>query len=85
MDDTKAFPRSAFTTGKDKHVSYSRAGFTNTKQNGMNLRDYFAARALQLMDWKFYVGEDETKKHLKSNAKKSYQIADAMMEARKNG
>ena len=47
---------------------------------GMDLRDYFAARALQGYMSKFggYVLQD--KKHY---AIKFYEIADAMMEARK--
>lgn len=42
---------------------------------GMDLRDYFAAKAMQL-----YVGEGNTDKE--SVARWSYEIADAMMKAR---
>lgn len=48
----------------------------NTNKNlNMDLRDYFAAKALQL-----YVGEGNTDKE--SVARWSYEIADAMMKAR---
>lgn len=43
--------------------------------DGMDLRDYFAAKAMQL-----YVGEGNTDKE--SVARWSYEIADAMMKAR---
>lgn len=46
-------------------------------QDGMDLRDYFAAKAMQL-----YVGEGNTDKE--SVARWSYEIADAMMKARQN-
>ena len=45
------------------------------KNEGMDLRDYFAAKAMQL-----YVGEGNTDKE--SVARWSYEIADAMMKAR---
>jgi hypothetical protein len=44
-------------------------------EDGMELRDYFAAKAMQL-----YVGEGNTDKE--SVARWSYEIADAMMKAR---
>lgn len=56
----KAFPVSTILTGGNE---------------GMDLRDYFAAKAMQL-----YVGEGNTDKE--SVARWSYEIADAMMKAR---
>jgi hypothetical protein len=49
------------------------------KQNsGMDLRDYFAALAMQSI-----IIYDEGDFHLPSIAKESYRMANAMMEARK--
>ena len=45
-------------------------------EKGMDLRDYFAAKAMQKMIWE--KGQDL------ENAKDCYVIADAMMKARKN-
>ena len=47
----------------------------NEEHHGMDLRDYFAAKAMQL-----YVGNGNTNKEV--IAKVSYEIADAMMEVR---
>jgi hypothetical protein len=46
----------------------------NQEHNGMDLRDYFAAKAMQKITWK--KGEE------KEDAEDCYVIADAMMEAR---
>ena len=46
--------------------------------NGMSLRDYFAAKAMQSMFEKVVQHED-----FKSCAKRAYWVADAMLEARK--
>jgi len=45
-------------------------------EHGMDLRDYFAAKAMQKMIWE--KGQDL------ENAKDCYVIADAMMKARQN-
>ena len=45
---------------------------------GMELRDFFAAKAMQSI-----IIYDEGDFHLPSIAKESYRMADAMMEARK--
>lgn len=47
-------------------------------QEGMSLRDYFAARAMQEV-------ELDVNYHLDSAARVCYEIADAMIEARKGG
>jgi hypothetical protein len=53
-----------------------QAAFPDEYQNGMTLRDYFAAKAMQA-DLTGYVGTDWTRV-----AVQAYQMADAMMEAR---
>jgi hypothetical protein len=57
----------AFPTSKDNGHSQN--------QDGMNLRDYFAAKAMQAM-----VNEYDD---FNMMSKYAYKIADAMMEARK--
>jgi len=47
-----------------------------TNETGMTLRDYFAAKAMQALTQK---GE----RHLATIAQDAYEMADAMMEARK--
>jgi hypothetical protein len=52
---------------------------------GMDLRDYFAAKVLNGIcagDWKFDLKDGEFT-WVEIASKKSYKIADAMMEARK--
>ena len=56
-------------------------GYTMS-QRGMDLRDYFAAKAMQKREWIYYYGENETKESLKKDADACYAIADAMMKAR---
>ena len=55
---------------------------TDSMAHGMTLRDYFANNAMQKRDWNFYIGRQETEQSLKDDAKRCYQIADAMMKAR---
>ena len=57
-----------------------RGGITDNQCNGMTLRDYFAAKALQgaLTQQNFADGFD-----YKEKANWVYQMADAMLEARK--
>jgi hypothetical protein len=57
--------------------------FPGNRFEGMELRDYFAAKAMQQMGWNFYYGDEETKQSLNKDAEFCYLIADAMMEARK--
>lgn len=57
---------------------------TATVQYGMTLRDYFAAKAMQgIMNSDRYVGTIGTNRYEYNTAKHAYQMADAMMEARK--
>jgi hypothetical protein len=56
-----------------------QAAFPDQYQNGMTLRDYFAAKAMQAMikygPWSDYVDMEQI-------AKLAYKQADAMMKAR---
>ena len=61
----KAFPTGK--TGDKNHDFY-------VSQDGMDLRDYFAAQAMQQITWK--KGEE------KEDAEDCYVIADAMIKAR---
>lgn len=62
-----AFPMSGFDT---RHGQPIQAVY----QHGMTLRDYFAAKAMQALIHKNYFDVA---------AKEAYQMADAMLEARK--
>jgi len=46
-----------------------------TPQNGMTLRDYFAAKAMQALT-------QQGQRHLSTIAKDAYDMADAMLKAR---
>jgi len=63
----KAFPRQPIYYAETKTVD---------KQDGMDLRDYFAAKAMQgLLASSVHAPLDEF-------VKRAYEVADAMMEAR---
>ncbi len=68
---TKAFP----TLADNGHI---------TTQDGMDLRDYFAAKIMQSLVLRF--NDDEGIAHWNAfeEADIAYEIADAMMEARKD-
>lgn len=63
MKDISAFPKTPFIE-------------IGTPQNGMTLRDYFAAKAMQGLL------ASEVNAPLKTFAKQAYAMADAMMEVR---
>ncbi len=48
---------------------------------GMDLRDYFAAKAMQFQEWHYYTRDGKTEMDL-GIAKRCYDMADAMMKAR---
>lgn len=80
FDGGPAFPRPAFTPGLSFHDSAATAGFASTAREGMSLRDYFAAAALQgiLMNYtteKFGATEQTV-------AQYAYRYADAMLDER---
>ena len=55
-----------------------------TPQNGMSLRDYFAARAMQSMIPFLSINDELTIENIRGNnfARDSYAVADAMLKAR---
>jgi hypothetical protein len=67
MKDIPAFPTAQYANGV--HPS----GF----DNGMTLRDYFAAKAMQAL-----ISEPSLKATMDEFAHRAYQIADIMMEER---
>jgi hypothetical protein len=60
--------------------------FPNEEYHGMNLRDYFAAKAMQALigcpHWREEAGEDLDMDVSKYTAISAYEMADAMMRAR---
>ena len=75
----KAFPTDRLGVIKDSRgISINEA-----QQDGMDLRDYFAGKAMQYFatDALFY-GDDTDEEYILT-AKLCYRYADAMMEARK--
>lgn len=70
----------AFPSGE----SYSIGGVLNQRgplNQGMTLRDYFAARAMQ-SEIREYGGIPSKDEHIFQIAKDSYQMADAMLKVR---
>ncbi|EML6314496.1 hypothetical protein [Pseudomonas aeruginosa] len=53
--------------------------------DGMTLRDYFAAKAVQAWISTYGVSHPATNSTCDTVAKQAYQVADAMLEARKEG
>jgi hypothetical protein len=51
--------------------------------NGMDLRDYFAAKAMQALLKRYYAHEIFEQEYTKDVYKASYFVADEMMKARK--
>jgi hypothetical protein len=69
----KAFPSIAFDS----------IGQITSLEDGMNLRDYFAAKAMQSLINEKYWHDPKGGIHQISIAEDCYAMADAMMEARK--
>lgn len=76
-----------------KMKDYGGPAFPSThphgKEDGMTMRDYFAAKALPIM-WdaydKGYCGlNDKDEPNVKTIAAGAYQLADAMLKAREEG
>jgi len=65
----KAFPTPTFTVSDEARIT-SIGG-----EGGMDLRDYFAAKALKTFS-------DDTNELMMENAIKAYKQADAMLKAR---
>jgi hypothetical protein len=70
-DNPPAFPTGIITDGKGMIIGGS---------NGMTLRDYFAAKAMQAFISSPSLKDDADEYAVAANA---YKVADAMMEARK--
>jgi len=76
----------AFPTSHEEPADFN--GHNGSKKividQGMTLRDYFAAKAMQgIMNSDRYVGIIGTNRYEYNTAKHAYQMADAMLEARK--
>lgn len=78
MNNPLAFPRAQFNP---QGVGYEDAGIGNEAQDGMTLRDYFAAKALQGL---FALGAVDPLVEGSSEqaSKMAYITADAMLKAR---
>ena len=75
----KAFP------SEQKCINPLTNDLMTIKHTGMDLRDYFAAKIAPQMNWEGTYAKDwEKLSSDKLRAKRIYEIADAMMEARKN-
>lgn len=72
MNNTPAFPTGIITDGKGMIIGGS---------NGMTLRDYFAAKALQ--NFRDQIGSQSDQEWFDLMAEGAYRMADAMMKARK--
>lgn len=75
MKNTPAFPHVADIVQVDGNAAFVKT----LTQNGMTLRDYFAAKAMQAI-----IGREDNRftTTLEFVGGKSYQYADAMMKAR---
>jgi hypothetical protein len=73
----KAFPTHSINVNDEARVTAIGG------ESGMDLRDYFAGQVMQTMEWYFYAEVELNELQLKSEAKRCYKIADAMMEARR--
>ena len=81
MKKIKAFPnRGYYPDDPNNHLeSGERSALETLPQEGMDLRDYFAAKAMQTMV-ESWAGRDS--KHALRVAEEAYKFADAMMKAR---
>jgi hypothetical protein len=62
------------------HSTRNKQGFQLVMADGMNLRDYFAAKAMQT----YMMEEYWNRETFKAAAMSSYEIADAMLKARES-
>jgi len=72
----KAFPTPTFSISEEARVT-SIGG-----EGGMELRDYFAAKAMQTREWFYFADPEANEFQLQTEAKHCYMVADAMMKAR---
>ena len=77
-----AFP----TTVRNHHDAETGGQWSEHIDQGMTLRDYFAAKAMQGLiscpDWRENVGEEEGIDASDCTARAAYMMADAMLKAR---
>lgn len=59
------------------HTKHFSDYHDNDNMNGMDLRDYFAAKAMQ-----YWMSNPMSSMHIENMCKGAYQIADEMMKAR---
>ena len=74
-DGGPAFPQPIFLAGNDNTINIP------STQNGMSLRDYFAAKALQ-GSLASYAGPECTLPRPELSASEAYKYADAMLKER---
>jgi len=77
----KAFPTPAFSINDAARVTAVGG------EGGMDLRDYFAAKAMQAVfpkNWEMFMNEtyDSPEEAVDGTASDAYELADAMMKAR---
>lgn len=78
-DGGSAFPV-AIAWEADEYGKAANTGYKVTKvDGGMTLRDYFAASAVAGM-----LSDSEIKASVREFAERAYEVADAMLEARKS-
>ena len=82
-DGGTAYPRNIETRSFTDHDSGSRVLTTEKWEDGLSLRDYFAAHAIQgELACQSEADGSWPEKYLPDLAKRAYQIADAMLRAR---
>jgi hypothetical protein len=79
-NDRPAFPRPA--SEMTKHGTLADGNEAIPEQDGMTLRDYFAARAMQALIPLHDTHDRELAEAITATASTAYQIADAMLVAR---
>jgi hypothetical protein len=72
-----AFPIGTKTINHDYYSGVSNVSEESGHEDGMTLRDYFAAKAMQVL-----LGEHEEDDDA---ARKAYKVSDAMLAAREGG
>ena len=98
-DGGAAFPRASFTPGCHdndtlQHTAAAQAGFASTKQDGMSMRDFFAAAALtgliaaknvETHDLDLRVCDALGKTIFIAESENAFAYADAMLREREKG
>lgn len=84
MKNEEKKPRNpnAFPTPPETAYEYNEHGQTTGNQDGMTLRDYFAAKAMQGFLSNNSIVDDVNSEAIEWTAARSYLIAEAMLKAR---